>query len=408
MSLDKKIHIAIVTVWFPPRIGVAVNRMHAFAQYLHASGMKISVIALQESLEIPAKEDLNEITVIRVPNKVVFKRAKFYPGEPKLKHLVKAGWNLFSARVNPLQESGWMNEAIRELNILHENNKIDLVISSFSPSEAHLAALYFLGKYPNVKWVADMRDEMSMNKLLPSLIQKNLARYEKQISKRADAITSVSKPILDQFRELMPDVEHFLEVRNGYNHNLTFETNFNLKFTIVYAGSFYGIIKPCTFFQGLKAALIKQKFDFEIIFVGTHHNFQIPQEFASNCRFVPKVSQLESIEFMAKSDANLLILPNDQRKGVYSGKLFDYLSVKKPIIAVVDPEDVAAQLIKDLNAGFIADFNQTEEISNAILSAYFLWKNKEKLNLNDHEIELLHRKHQVKKLELLIRKIIVS
>ena len=218
----------------------------------------------------------------------------------------------------------------------------------------------------------------------------------------------MSKPILDQFRELMPNVGHFLEVRNGYNHDLTFETKFNEKFTIVYAGSFYGLIKPNTFFLGLKAALLKEKFKFEIIFVGTHHNFQIPQEFISNCKFIPKVSQLDSIEFMASADANLLILPNDQRKGVYSGKLFDYLSVKKPIIAVVDPEDVAAQLIKDLNAGFIADFNRVEEISNAILSAYFLWKNKEKLNLNDLEIELLHRKHQVKKLELLIRKITVS
>lgn len=408
MSLDKQLHIAIVTVWYPPRIGVAVNRMHAFAQYLHASGMKISVISLQEYSNIPKKEDLDGITVIRVPNKVLFKRAKFYPGEPKWKHLLKAGWNLFSARISPLQESGWMNAAIRELTNLHSDSNIDLIISSFSPSEAHLAVLKFLDNHSDVKWVADMRDEMSMNKLLPTSIQNNLARYEQQISKRANAITCVSEPILDQFRELMPNVEHFLEVRNGYNHDLKFDVGFNQKFTIVYAGSFYGLIKPSTFFSGLKAALKQQKFDFEIIFVGTHHNFQIPQEFISFCRFVPKVSQSKSIEYMASADANLLILPKDQRKGVYSGKLFDYLSVKKPIIAVVDPDDVAAKLIKELNAGFVSDFNHTEEISNAILSAYSLWENKGKLNFNDLEIELLHRKHQVKKLELLIRKIIVS
>lgn len=408
MSLDKKLHIVIVTVWFPPRIGVAVNRMQAFAQYLYGAGMKVSVIALQDSTDISSMEDLNGITVIRVPNKVVFKRAKFFPGEPKIKHLLKVGWNLFSARINPLQESGWMNEVIRELSILHDNNEIDLIISSFSPAEAHLAALNFLERNPKVKWIADMRDEMSMNKLLPSIIQKNLARYEKQISQRANAVISVSEPILDQFRELMPNVEHFLEVRNGYNHDLTFEPKFNDKFTIVYAGSFYGSIKPDTFFLGLKASLLKLKFEFEIVFVGTHHNFQIPQEFASNCRFVPKVSQLKSIEFMANADANLLILPKDQRRGVYSGKLFDYLSVKKPIIAVVDPADVAAQLIEELNAGFIADFTQVDEISNAILSSYALWKNKSSLAINDDEIKLLHRKHQVKKLELLIRKITIS
>jgi len=101
-----------------------------------------------------------------------------------------------------------------------------------------------------------------------------------------------------------------------------------------------------------------------------------------------------------------LILPADDRKGVYSGKLFDYLSVKKPIIAVIDLNDVAAQLIQQLNAGYVADFNNPNDIASSILAAFSLWKNKVSLDVDDEKFALLHRKHQVKKLELLIHKLL--
>ncbi len=404
--MDNQPHITLVTVWYPPRISVAVNRMDAFAHYLSLNGFRVSVITLRENLNDLNYEVLGGITIYRLSNNVLFKRSKFYAGEAKWKHLIKVGWNLISARMDPLPESGWMKAVSAQLSKLHQEKKIDLVISSFSPVESHLAVIRFLNKNNEVKWIADMRDEMSMNKLLPSLTRKKLVYYEKEIGKKADAITSVSAPILDQFRLLMPNVKYFEEIRNGFNHDLNFENKFNQKFTIVYAGTFYGLIKPTTFFEGLKVALNQTYFDFEICFIGTHRNFQIPQEFVNHCKFIPKVSQLQSIVYMGNADANLLILPADDRKGVYSGKLFDYLSVKKPIIAVIDPNDVAAQLIRQLNAGYVADFSNPNEIASAILAAFSLWKAKDSLDLDKDKFELLHRKHQVKKLELLIHKIL--
>lgn len=404
--MDKQLHIALVTAWYPPRISVAVNRMDAFAHFLNLNGFNVSVITLKENSADLSFEVLNGISIYRLTNNVIFKRPKFYAGEAKWKHLIKVVWNLASARIDPLPESGWMKAVSAQLSKLHQENKIDLVISSFSPVEAHLATIRFLDKNKEVKWIADMRDEMSMNKLLPSLTRRKLEQFEKVIGEKADAITSVSAPILDQFRLLMPNVKYFEEIRNGFNHDLNFENNFNQTFTIVYAGTFYGQIKPTTFFEGLKVALKQLDFDFEICFVGAHRNFQIPQEFLNKCKFIPKVSQLKSINYMGNADANLLILPADERKGVYSGKLFDYLSVKKAIIAVVDPNDVAAQLIRQLNAGYVADFNNPNEIATAILAAYSLWKNKASLDLDNEQFALLHRKHQVKKLELLIHKIL--
>jgi hypothetical protein len=69
---------------------------------------------------------------------------------------------------------------------------------------------------------------------------------------------------------------------------------------------------------------------------------------------------------------------------------------------VVDPTDVAADLIKECRAGYIADFDNIKEIETAIFTAYQNWNTKTMLNCDREKIEQLHRKYQVEKLNQLI------
>ena len=48
-------------------------------------------------------------------------------------------------------------------------------------------------------------------------------------------------------------------------------------------------------------------------------------------------------------DFNLFVHPRSERKGVYTGKLFDYISAAKPILACVDKDDVAAKMIEEFD-----------------------------------------------------------
>ena len=105
---------------------------------------------------------------------------------------------------------------------------------------------------------------------------------------------------------------------------------------------------------------------------------------------------------MRQADCLLLILPKVVQKGVYSGKLFEYLGCKRPILATVDKTDVAADLIQKCNAGFVADFDDVQEIEQCIEQAYTLWERKESLPMNDELIMWHHRKNQVKILNDLI------
>jgi hypothetical protein len=102
---------------------------------------------------------------------------------------------------------------------------------------------------------------------------------------------------------------------------------------------------------------------------------------------------------MSTMDANLLILPKGERKGVYSGKIFDYISAKRPILAFVDKNDVAAELILELDSGYVIDFDNKIDGRSEILNWINDVQNHVSKCASNKQIESLHRKNQVKKLE---------
>lgn len=402
---NKHLHIVLVTAWYPPRKSVAVNRMLAFTRYLDANKFDISVVTMLEGEAI--QEEVNgNIHIYRESDAQSIPLLKHYQSENRLKHIVKVLWNIAVRKLVPTPHKAWLHSVNKRLNTINTAKPIDLVISSFSPVEAHLGALKFLNSNVDIPWIADMRDEMSSNPQIPESTRKRLKYAERLINQRAQAVTTVSAPILDDMKRIMSKVTLFEELRNGFDHNIKAKIEYNQVFTMAYAGTFYGPRKPHTFFDGLRLFLNETPCKVKVQFIGTHHNFSIPSDFQDFCEFIPPVSNDEAVQLMANADATLLILNELERRGVYSGKIFDYISVLKPLIAILDPTDVAADLILETKSGFIADFNKPEEIKLAIESAYTIWKSRTPMQMEFEKITALHRKHQVKKLEGLILKLL--
>ncbi|MBL8828477.1 MAG: hypothetical protein JNM18_15955, partial [Planctomycetaceae bacterium] len=62
----------------------------------------------------------------------------------------------------------------------------------------------------------------------------------------------------------------------------------------------------------------------------------------------------ESLRVQQQSDLLLLLIDGDpQQRGVYTGKLFEYLGARRPILAIGPRDNVAAQLILDRDAGIV-------------------------------------------------------
>ena len=379
--------------------------MLAFVNYLSKERFKITVITLNEG-NSPAHESSETGDIYREQDEQIIPFLKNKQGENKLLHLSKVVWNVLLLKVLQYPHKAWMKRVEKRLEFVHSKNPIDLIISSFSPIEAHLATYNFLQNHKSIAWVADMRDEMSTNGQINNQTRKLLQKAEIKINSRAQAITTVSSPILNDMRRIMTHVQEFAEIRNGFDNDLKPDRNHNSVFTIIYAGTFYGPRKPHTFFEGLRIFLSTHTVEYKIQFLGTHHNFSIPKEFENECEFIPPVDNNKALEYISKADASLLILNEINRVGVYSGKIFDYISVQKPIISVLNPNDVAADLIREQNAGYIADFNQPEEIARSIEFAWKIWNDKSYLPVDEAKVKTLHRKYQVKILENLILKIV--
>jgi len=401
--------IALITTWFPPQQSVATNRMLAFVEYLSAD-FELEVFCLDATNHQVKWND--NVTVHYSTSSTLFEKLKDLQSDGPLLHKIKVGTRIILSKVikNPLIK--WQKASANKLIERHKIDNFDLIISSFSPQEAHLVAIEFCKQFSTIPWIADMRDEMSANPYIDQTTKDNLKRIEQDVDKHATAILSVSKPIVDDFRQLCPDVQLFEEIRNGFNHEFRRDVNQSTKnqiFTLGYFGTFYGSRKPTILFEALKELKLENDdFDFKVEIIGAHQNYSVPTEIAEKVHLYPALSYLDAIKKMAEMDVNVQLHPRSKQKGIFTGKLFDYISVQKPVLALVDSEDVAAQLIQEFSCGYVVEFSELEENKKMLKSAFEDWKNGIIPHATNEQVESLHRKKEVEKLKSLIDSILVS
>jgi hypothetical protein len=91
-------------------------------------------------------------------------------------------------------------------------------------------------------------------------------------------------------------------------------------------------------------------------------------------RFRGHVSRSESVRYMFGSDVNVLLQTISEGEDVVSGKAFDYLHAKKPILAVVDPRGGDAWLLREAGAGKVAPWSDVEAIAREMRECWQAWK----------------------------------
>jgi glycosyltransferase involved in cell wall biosynthesis len=71
----------------------------------------------------------------------------------------------------------------------------------------------------------------------------------------------------------------------------------------------------------------------------------------------------------------LLLLIGDYPHGesVMTGKIFEYLRAGRPILAVVPPNGIAAEVIRETNSGFVASTKSEQDIAECISKLFDLF-----------------------------------
>ena len=394
----KRRKVLVVSFYFPPTNSIAAVRTGKFAKYLPQFGWEPIVLTANEvkgySQNLPVEIDEANIfrtpyfalgstisyeltggqrTIYQAPPKISTWRKALY----KLIRLMEPVYTLPVIRTLTLEPVGWYRHALKKGFEIISKEKIDVIFSSYSPSMSHFVASK-LHKQTGIPWVAEFRDLWSLNHYLRKVqpfhfFEKEL---EKRVMKHSDLLVTVSEPAAKQLEALHS--KKVVTICNGFDEEDYLDNvPLTTKFTITYTGNIYpGKQDPIPLFKGIAKLKEEGKIspdNFEARFFGggtltsllpTIKDYHL-EGIVKICGLVPFS---ESIKRQKESTILLFLGWNDPReKGVYTGKLFEYLGARRPILAIGLKGDVVDELLKETGAGVV--LSQADKIE-AVLSKW--------------------------------------
>ena len=434
-SVMKK--VLVITYYWPPSGGAGVQRALKFVKYLREFDIQPIVLTvdetrgsypvLDESLVNDIPKDVkvfktNSFEPLKILSKVASKKAIPYGGfsgqnkekfSQRILRFIRGNFFIPDARV------GWVKFAYHEACRIIEEEQIDTIMISSPPHSSQLIGLKLKKKYPTIKWVADLRDPWTDIYYYKEMMHTRMAkgkdaRYERDVLNQADAILMVSNDIKRSFiaKSSNQNESKFHVIPNGFDEDdfggvVADELG---KFIVTYVGTIADVYKPQIFFEAMRNLIDKNQGDKIIIrFVGSISpaisNVVDRLGLIDHCEFISHVSHDEAIKYMMHSTLLLLVIPEvENNKGILTGKLFEYLNTRKPIIGLGPEDGDAAAIINECNAGKMFDRTNKMKLETYIESLYQSWKNKA-LSLNKSTaVDQFSRKEQARFLSEIIHK----
>lgn len=286
---------------------------------------------------------------------------------------------------------------------LYNRWQYDIIVSSFGPPASHIIAYFLKRKFKKVFWVADYRDLWSYNHIFQTkgifkILQWNI---EKFTVRKTNLLSTVSDPLAHILIDIFK--KPTLTIYNGFDPddyiNLNISQYANKKIKIIYTGNIYkGFRDPTPLFKALKSLkeeIVNLNDYLEILFYG--ENVYLFKSLVINYSLVDivKFNGFYSRHIILKLQANadvLLFLETSKIEGIFSGKLFEYIGMRKPILAIgVNKNCVVGEFIEKLGVG-IATGEDVELIKKVIKDAleqkYLFFNPKEELIMNFSRLNL--------------------
>lgn len=422
--------VLIITYYWPPSGGPGVQRWLKFVKYLQDFNISPIIITVDPNNasyqiidntlenEIPKTVEVYKTKTLEPFNlykKITHKNEIPYSGfaneskptiTQKISRFIRGNFFIPDAR------KGWNKFAFKKAVELILEHNIKTVITTSPPHSSQLVGLKIKNKL-NVKWIADLRDPWTdiyyYKELLHTKIAKNIdSKLEKKVLEKADYLITVSDDIKRIFSDKikLKNNTKIKVIPNGFDHS-----DFNKivenekKFTITYTGTISDIYDISSFIKVVSS--IKFNDDIIIRFVGSItqniKNDLQNSNFSNNIEFIDFQPHNKSIEFLLKSNMLLLAIPKiKNNKGILTGKLFEYLASKKPIINIGPIDGDAAKIIDECKAGHTFDYNDTENLLSFIENNYRKFLNKENINIDNNNSEKFSRKNLTKLLSDII------
>ena len=398
--------VLIISYYWPPAGGAGVQRWLKFVKYLHHFDWEPIVYTPQNG-EIPVFDPSLEkdiplnLQVIKTP---IWEPYTFYKQLVGQKPHEKINTGFLTERKKPKTTEKlavwirgnlfipdarkfWIQPSVKFLKKYLHEHPVDSIISTGPPHSMHLIALQ-LKEQLQIPWLADFRDPWTnidyyADLMLTHWADKKHHQLEQQVLTAADRIVTVSPTLTNELHALSNQPlssSKFVTITNGYDEeadsDLTIQRD--QKFSIVHIGTLVRSRNPEVLWKVL-SELIEQNPLFaqaiEIKLVGKV-DIQVSQSIAHYglSPYLTKVEYLphDNVIAMQRQSQVLLLIINDTKnaKGILTGKLFEYLRSRRPILGIGPVDGDAATILNETHAGKMLDFQDSQGIKAQVIN-YF-------------------------------------
>lgn len=388
--------VLLITYYFPPRPGVASLRLRGLAKYLPEFGWEPVILT-----PILPGEPETRFRVVQTP----------YPGDVtarwkrrlglaaekgfqeqlgipralreskvsltgRIIHIVKA------VLVYPDEQKDWYHFAVSAGDDLLKREHFDAMISSSGPVTCHRIAKTLKEKY-KIPWIADLRDLWTQNHYYPYGTLRRLIERRLEINTLsiADVLVTVSEPLAQKLRSLHRD-KTAIAIPNGYDPDeVVRSAQLTKDFTITYTGYLYeGKRDPTPLLRAIAELALEGQIDLKAVKVRFYGDtpYWLEQEIKRYkleevVSLHPKVPRDMALQKQRESQILLLLNWDDPDEvGVYTGKVFEYLAARRPILAIGGPRGVVSELLEKTGAG--VHVSNQEDVKRTLMKFYEQFK----------------------------------
>ncbi|RLC52754.1 MAG: hypothetical protein DRI23_02070 [Candidatus Cloacimonadota bacterium] len=410
--------VLVIVYYWPPSGGAGVQRWLKFVKYLPQFDWQPTVIttsngdypAIDESL---LKEVPEDIKVIRTKTPTFgkwFSKAgeqsapygSLETSEEDSFFRRFAIWCRLNLTV-PDARVVWNKYALQAAFEEMRKFKYDLIITSGPPHSTHLIGRKLKNIF-NVKWLVDFRDPWTKIDYLEkvnrfALTKKIDEKLERKIINQCDRIISINKSILKGLKAINKGII----IPNGFDPAdfTEIEKKKTKKFQINYFGNITAERDPSIVLKAVNQ-IYSQFPDIQINIWGNVSD-EVKADLISLdenkfVKFHNYIPHDKMMRRMVNSSLLLLLINNvPNNLGILTGKIYEYLGAKVPVLGVGPIEGEAAKILNETRSGKMCDYSDQKAISEFISWQYSMWKKDEKPTASG-EIDQYDRVHLTKNL----------
>jgi len=397
----------LISYLFPPVGGIGVQRALSLAKYLPECGFEVHVLKATNAggpvydpdlvRQIPASVRVHEAFTPEIPFAIRQKLWARLSGGSKKPAVPGASpaaggfsWKSLitgaAKRVMcPEPEILWVPFAVRKARQIIRQCGIDTVMVTVPPFSALVAGTRLKREFPSLTLVSDFRDEWldfylrDFDFQNSDYTRRRAEAIEREPVEASDLVVAVNHSSRDTIRKRYPGQreEKFHVVPNGYDPaafaGIAHTERRSPRMIVTHVGTVYKTASPRFYLDAVDSLPEEIRSKIETRFVGrvAEAERELMEGRKSKVTLLGFMPQAEALPHMADTDYLLLTMTNDIS---VPGKLFEYMAVRRPILAIAAPGSEVDLLLTETGAGLCAPPNDAERIRGMLLRAFEGWQ----------------------------------